>query len=108
MWQEENQNLVIGKLSEILSATDKTYAEQLTALFDQAGRIFISGAGRSRLVGSFLGMRLMHCGYDVAMVGEIVTPSIQAKYHMMLSFFQYKEWLLSRICCSLSRPNILM
>jgi 6-phospho 3-hexuloisomerase len=78
MWQEENQNLVIGKLSEMLAATDKTYAEQLTALFDQAGRIFISGAGRSRLVGSFLGMRLMHSGYEVAMVGEIVTPSIKA------------------------------
>ena len=77
MWQEENQNLVIGKLSEMLAATDKTYAEQLTALFDQAGRIFISGAGRSRLVGSFFGMRLMHSGYEVAMVGEIVTPSIK-------------------------------
>ena len=25
MWQEENQNLVIGKLSEMLAATDKTY-----------------------------------------------------------------------------------
>ena len=78
MWQEENQNLVISKLSEMLSATDKTYAEQLTTLFDQAGRIFISGAGRSRLFGSFLGMRLMHSGYDIAMVGEIVTPSIKA------------------------------
>jgi 6-phospho-3-hexuloisomerase len=77
MWQEENQNLVIGKLSEMLSGTDNTYAEQLTGLLDQAGRIFISGAGRSKLVGSFLGMRLMHCGYDVAMVGEIVTPSIR-------------------------------
>ena len=35
-------------------------------------------AGRSKLVGNFLGMRLMHCGYDVAMVGEIVTPSIKS------------------------------
>ncbi len=78
MWQEENQKLVINKLSEMLSATDNTYAEKLTAMFDAARRIFISGAGRSKLVGSFLGMRLMHCGYDVAMVGEIVTPSIKA------------------------------
>ena len=39
MRQEENQNLVIGKLSEMPTATDKSYAEQLTALFDQAGRI---------------------------------------------------------------------
>jgi 6-phospho-3-hexuloisomerase len=78
MWQEENQSLIIDKLSEMLSVTDTTYAEKLTAMFDQARRIFISGAGRSKLVGNFLGMRLMHCGYDVAMVGEIVTPSIKS------------------------------
>lgn len=77
MWQEENQRLVIDKISEILSATNMTYAEKMTEMFDQANRIFISGAGRSKLVGNFLGMRLMHSGYDVAMVGEIVTPSIK-------------------------------
>ncbi|MDD1641048.1 MAG: SIS domain-containing protein [Methylococcaceae bacterium] len=75
MWQEENQSLIIDKLSEMLSATDTKYAEKLTAMFDEARRIFISGAGRSKLVGNFL---LMHCGYDVAMVGEIVTPSIKS------------------------------
>lgn len=77
MWQVENQRLIIDKLSEMLNATDTTYAEKLTAMIDSAKRIFISGAGRSKLVGNFLGMRLMHCGYDVAIVGEIVTPSIQ-------------------------------
>lgn len=77
MWQQENQRLVINKLSEILEATDTSYAEKLTAMFDEAGRIFVSGAGRSKLVGSFLGMRLMHSGYDVAMVGQIITPSIK-------------------------------
>ena len=77
MWQQENQQLVVNKISEILDATDLAYAEQMTAMFDDARRIFISGAGRSKLVGNFLGMRLMHSGYDVSMVGEIVTPSIK-------------------------------
>lgn len=77
MWQEENQRLVIDKITEMLSVTNTTYAEKMTQMFDQANRIFISGAGRSKLVGNFLGMRLMHSGYDVAMVGEIVTPSIR-------------------------------
>lgn len=77
MWQQENQRLVVDKISEILDATDVAYAEQMTAMFDSARRIFISGAGRSKLVGNFLGMRLMHSGYDVSMVGEIVTPSIK-------------------------------
>ncbi|NOR80788.1 MAG: 6-phospho-3-hexuloisomerase [Methyloprofundus sp.] len=77
MWQQENQKLVVNKISEILDATDISYAEQMTGMFDEAKRIFISGAGRSKLVGNFLGMRLMHSGYDVSMVGEIVTPSIR-------------------------------
>ena len=77
MWQKENQQLVVDKISEILGATDETYAEKITEMFDGARRIFISGAGRSKLVGNFLGMRLMHSGYDVSMVGEIVTPSIK-------------------------------
>lgn len=77
MFQRQNQQLVLDRISEILDATPETHAEQLTALFDKAGRIFISGAGRSKLVGNFLAMRLMHAGYDVSVVGEIVTPSIK-------------------------------
>ncbi len=77
MGQIENQRLITNKISEILDATDGSYAEQMTKMFDEANRIFISGAGRSKLVGNFLGMRLMHSGYDVSMVGEIVTPSIK-------------------------------
>ncbi|MFK8112158.1 MAG: 6-phospho-3-hexuloisomerase [Rubripirellula sp.] len=76
MFQRQNQQLVLDKISMILDATAETHAERLTALFDQAQRIFIAGAGRSKLVGSFLAMRLMHAGYDVSLVGEIVTPSI--------------------------------
>lgn len=78
MDQHKHQRLVIDKISEILEATDGTYADKLVEMFDNANRIFISGAGRSKLVGNFLGMRLMHSGYTVYMVGEIVTPSIQA------------------------------
>ncbi|MCK4493843.1 MAG: 6-phospho-3-hexuloisomerase [Methylococcales bacterium] len=78
MWQQENQRLIVSKISKILDATNETYAEEITTMFDGAKRIFISGAGRSKLVGNFLGMRLMHSGYDVSMVGEIVTPSIKA------------------------------
>ena len=77
MWQQENQRLIVSKISKILDATNDTYAEEITTMLDKSKRIFISGAGRSKLVGNFLGMRLMHSGYDVSMVGEIVTPSIK-------------------------------
>lgn len=77
MFQRQNQQLVLDKISEILDATAETHADQLTELFDSASRIFIAGAGRSKLVGNFLAMRLMHAGYEVSVVGEIVTPSIR-------------------------------
>ena len=77
MWQRENQQLVIDKISEILDATEENHAVQLTEWLDRANRVFIAGAGRSKLVGNFLAMRLMHAGYEVSVVGEIVTPSIK-------------------------------
>lgn len=73
-----HKSLIIDKISGILDATNDSYDRQLTDMLDEAKRIFVSGAGRSRLVGSFFAMRLMHAGYDVSLVGEIVTPSIKA------------------------------
>jgi 6-phospho 3-hexuloisomerase len=72
-----HQQLIIDKISGILEATDDAYDVKLTNLLDSAKRIFISGAGRSKLVGNFFAMRLVHGGYDVSVVGEIVTPSIK-------------------------------
>ena len=72
-----HKQLVVDKISGILGATDDSYEDKLTQMLDGAKRIFISGAGRSKLVGNFFAMRLMHGGYDVSVVGEIVTPSIK-------------------------------
>ncbi|TAL47968.1 MAG: 6-phospho-3-hexuloisomerase [Methylovulum sp.] len=72
-----HQQLVVEKISSILEATDNTYDVRLTQMLDNAKRIFIAGAGRSKLVGNFFAMRLVHGGYDVSVVGEIVTPSIK-------------------------------
>ncbi len=72
-----HQQLIVDKLTGILVATDDSYDEKLTAMLDKANRIFLAGAGRSKLVGNFFAMRLVHSGYDVSVVGEIVTPSIK-------------------------------
>ncbi len=72
-----HQQLVLEKITGILQATESSYDEKLTAMLDKAKRIFISGAGRSKLVGNFFAMRLVHSGYEVSVVGEIVTPSIK-------------------------------
>jgi len=72
-----HQQMIINKIHSILSATKDDHATRLTRMFDSAGRIFVSGAGRSGLICKFFAMRLMHSGYDVSVVGEIVTPSIR-------------------------------
>jgi 6-phospho 3-hexuloisomerase len=72
-----HQQMIVDKITSILTATDDSYDEKLTAMLDNAKRIFISGAGRSKLVGNFFAMRLVHSGYDVSVVGEVVTPSIK-------------------------------
>ena len=73
-----HQQLIIDKISGILAATDESYDAKLIALVDSAKRIFVAGAGRSGLISKFFAMRLMHGGYEVFVVGEIVTPSIGA------------------------------
>ncbi len=72
-----HQQLILDKVSSILNATDDSYDVKLTKMLDKARRIFVSGAGRSGLVCKFFAMRLVHSGYDVSVVGEIVTPSIK-------------------------------
>ena len=73
----DTQKLIMDKISDVLAATDKSQAQKLKDLVDGAGRIFVAGAGRSGLVSRFFAMRLVHSGYQVNMVGEIVTPAIK-------------------------------
>ena len=72
-----HQKLIIDKITGVLATTDRSYDENLTKMLDGASRVFIAGAGRSALVARFFAMRLMHGGYNVYVVGEIVTPSIK-------------------------------
>ena len=51
---------------------------QARELMESFPRIFVAGAGRSGLCMRALGMRLMHLGKTVYVVGETTTPSIAA------------------------------
>ncbi|WP_297807758.1 6-phospho-3-hexuloisomerase [uncultured Methylophaga sp.] len=72
-----HRDLLLNKITDILGATDESLEATLVSMCDSAKRIFITGAGRSRLVGNFLGMRLMHSGYETYVQGEVATPSIR-------------------------------
>ena len=73
-----HRDLLLNKITDILRATDDSYEAKLVSMCDDAKRIFITGAGRSKLVGNFLGMRLMHSGYETYVQGEVTTPSIRS------------------------------
>ena len=45
----------------------------------EKNRIFLTGAGRTSLIMKSFGIRLMHLGFDVYMVGDINTPTINKK-----------------------------
>lgn len=72
-----HRDLLLNKITDILGSTNDSYEATLVSMCDDAKRIFITGAGRSKLVGNFLGMRLMHSGYETYVQGEVATPSIR-------------------------------
>ena len=73
-----SQKLILDRLTAILSETDNSKAAELLTMVEGAGRTFLGGAGRSLLVSRFFAMRLMHAGYNINMIGEVVTPAITA------------------------------
>lgn len=68
---------ISNEINEVLNNVDTLQAIKLSENIKNAKRIFISGTGRSGLVGKMFGMRLMHIGFNVFIVGETITPSIE-------------------------------
>jgi|SRR5699024_8850045 len=74
---ENITNTLAQEVSQVLNGVNPDESASLTKEVKQAKRIFISGTGRSGLVGKMLAMRLMHSGFSVYAVGETITPSIE-------------------------------
>lgn len=51
--------------------------EELISAYERGARILVMGAGRSGLVGKAFAMRLLHLGYQVAVLGETIIPRIR-------------------------------
>lgn len=71
--------LVDQVLAEIITCLNQASGESLAqavSLVENAPRIFVAGVGRSGLCMRALGMRFMHLGKTVYVVGETTTPSI--------------------------------
>lgn len=68
--------VVLNQIHDNIANLDQTYYQTILNIFDQYDRVFLVGAGRSRLVANMFAMRLMHCGKNVHVVGDYTTPSI--------------------------------
>ncbi|MBU8906682.1 6-phospho-3-hexuloisomerase [Desertibacillus haloalkaliphilus] len=68
---------VVHEISTVLSNVDEGESLALADEIRNAKRIFISGEGRSGLMGKAIAMRLMHGGFHVYVTGETITPSIE-------------------------------
>lgn len=75
---------ILNIIEEELGSKD--YIPEITNLINsiaESGKVFIAGAGRSKMVASMFAMRLMHCSYNVHIIGDSTTPSI-SKFDLFL------------------------
>jgi 6-phospho-3-hexuloisomerase len=60
----------------VADSLDPSSVDEFARMLNSANRIFVMGAGRSGLVAKSFAMRLMHIGFQVYVVGEIITPAV--------------------------------
>lgn len=66
------------EIDTVLDLVDETQLDTVAPLLTKEKRIFVLGAGRSGLMARAFAMRLMHIGYTPYVIGETITPSVQA------------------------------
>lgn len=66
----------VDELKDNIANVDNDSMEKLISLIFAAKKIYVAACGRSRLMISAFAMRLMHLGFEVYVVGEIVTPAV--------------------------------
>ncbi len=64
-------------VEEVANSLDAKQIEGFIDFLKKADRVFVYGAGRSGLVAKAFAMRLMHLGFNVYVIGEIITPGIK-------------------------------
>ncbi|MGZ4901764.1 MAG: 6-phospho-3-hexuloisomerase [Halobacteriota archaeon] len=69
--------LVEREAGALIPAQVNAFATCILAVHNHGGRIFLHGAGRSGLVARAFAMRLMHLGFTVYVIGEVVTPAVR-------------------------------
>ncbi|VDG96405.1 3-hexulose-6-phosphate isomerase [Lysinibacillus sphaericus] len=69
---------ILDELKHTLSIMKDTEAENLVGAILNAKKIFVAGGGRSGFMAKAFVMRMMHIGLEAYVVGETVTPNLEA------------------------------
>ncbi|MEA3327093.1 MAG: 6-phospho-3-hexuloisomerase [Chloroflexota bacterium] len=70
---------ILKELEDSLKSINPKEVEKLVDTISSSKKIFVAGAGRSRLMMLGLAMRLMQLGFRAYVVGETVTPAIGSR-----------------------------
>ena len=70
-------NDIIENVAKTTKAVSHEDITKMTEMIEGVENVFIMGLGRSGLVAKAFGMRLMHLGLNVYIVGETITPAIK-------------------------------
>ncbi|RSN64743.1 6-phospho 3-hexuloisomerase [Streptomyces sp. WAC 04229] len=70
------RRVVVRELDAMLSHVDDRSCAGLATALRDSRRIFVAGAGRSKLSAEGFAMRLMHLGLCAHVVGDVTTPPI--------------------------------
>jgi 6-phospho-3-hexuloisomerase len=72
----ELRRQILDELEASFASVNEEQAQRLMEALLAAKRIFVGGRGRTGLVMQAFSMRLMHLGFQVAIVGETLAPNI--------------------------------
>ncbi|MDT2047547.1 6-phospho-3-hexuloisomerase [Priestia aryabhattai] len=66
---------IVDELTQTTVHISDNEAEQLVNSIIEAKRVFVTGSGRSGLMGKSFAMRMMHMGIDAYVIGETITST---------------------------------
>jgi 6-phospho-3-hexuloisomerase len=105
--------------STIAKATYMLDQNQVQVFFQEmlsARRVYVAGAGRSGFIAKAFGLRLLHLGMDVYVVGETITPAFKpgdtlvmfsgsGETHSMVSISETAKELGGKVCLITASPD---
>lgn len=74
----ETLDTIALEVTKVIQAIDPEETVELAKQLKRANSIFVAGTGRSGLIGKAFAIRMMHIGCSVYVVGETITPSMEA------------------------------